>query len=65
MSDHWIVEVLTDIRAFAEANGMPALAETLEGTIAVAAADIAARAGPAVPAGAAGGAPDRALGGDG
>jgi hypothetical protein len=37
----WILDVLTDLRTFAQANGLPALAEQLDDTSLVAATEIA------------------------
>lgn len=37
----WILDVLTDLRAFAVQNGLPALAEQLDDTSLLAAAEIA------------------------
>ncbi|MEZ5869441.1 hypothetical protein LX70_02324 [Defluviimonas denitrificans] len=37
----WILDVLTDLRTFAMANGLPALAEQLDDTSLVAATEIA------------------------
>lgn len=37
----WILDVLTDLRTFAQANGLPGLAEQLDDTSLVAAAEIA------------------------
>jgi predicted transcriptional regulator len=37
----WILEVLSDLRGFADANGLQRLAAELDQTLAVAAADIA------------------------
>lgn len=40
----WILDVLADLKAFAAANGLAALAEQLDDTTLVAAAELAARA---------------------
>ena len=40
MHYQWILDVLHDLRAFAKANGLQALAEQLDDTTLVAAADI-------------------------
>lgn len=40
MAKDWIIDVLEDVRDFAAANGMPVLAEELEESISVAAAEI-------------------------
>jgi predicted transcriptional regulator len=54
MSNQWIVEVLADLRSFARANGLNALADHLDTTLALARAEIAALPPTAIPA-----APDR------
>jgi hypothetical protein len=41
MSQEWMIDVLTDLRAFALKNGLMALAEQLDDTILVAAAELA------------------------
>lgn len=41
----WILDVLTDLRTFAQANGLPALAEQLDDTSLVAATEIAQSVG--------------------
>ncbi|MEM8578750.1 MAG: hypothetical protein AAGF60_12935 [Pseudomonadota bacterium] len=43
MRSDWILDVLTDLKTFARANGMPALAEQLDDTAIVAMAEIAAQ----------------------
>lgn len=43
MRHAWIFDVLTDLRAYALANGLPALAAKTEETLAVARAEIAAQ----------------------
>jgi hypothetical protein len=51
MRNDWILDVLTDLKAFAQANGLSALAEQLEDTALVAAAEIASKGeGPTVDA---------------
>jgi hypothetical protein len=40
----WIIDVLTDMHAYALLNGMEALAQQIEKTLEVARAEIAARA---------------------
>jgi len=42
MRSDWIIDVLTDLKTFARANSMPALAEQLDDTTIVAMAEIAA-----------------------
>ena len=42
MKSDWILDVLADLKTFAHANGMPALAEQLDDTAIVALAEIAA-----------------------
>lgn len=41
MSKEWIIDVLGDLRGFAQANAMPTLADQLEEAIMVAATEIA------------------------
>ncbi len=41
MQYEWILDVLTDLKAFAQANGLSSLAEQLDDTSLVAAAEIA------------------------
>lgn len=41
MQNEWILDVLADLKTFASANGLPALAEQLDDTTLVAAAEIA------------------------
>ncbi len=41
MNNDWILDVLADLKAFAQANGLNKLAEQLEDTSLVAAAEIA------------------------
>lgn len=43
MPYEWVLDVLTDLRAFAQRNGLKALAEQLDDTSLVAAAEIAQR----------------------
>jgi hypothetical protein len=47
MNYTWILDVLTDLRSFAQTNGLPALAEQLADTSLVAAAEISQSAGQA------------------
>jgi hypothetical protein len=42
MRSDWILDVLTDLKTFATANGLPVLAEQLDDTAIVALAEIAA-----------------------
>ena len=42
MQSDWILDVLADLKTFAHAHGMPALAEQLDDTAIVAMAEIAA-----------------------
>ena len=44
MTNEWIVEVLTDLRAFALENGLAALASELDNTVAVACRELNAGA---------------------
>ncbi|UOA26086.1 hypothetical protein [Pseudosulfitobacter sp. DSM 107133] len=46
MKSEWILDVLTDLRAFAYENGLPLLAEQLDDTAIVAMAEISSRADP-------------------
>jgi|TARA_R110001592_G_scaffold42766_6_gene138877 hypothetical protein len=46
MKSDWILDVLTDLRAFAHANGLPLLAEQLDDTAIVAMAEISGKAEP-------------------
>lgn len=41
----WVLDVLTDLKAFAHANGLSALADHLDETLSVATAEIALRRG--------------------
>jgi len=41
MQNNWILDVLADLKTFAQANGMVALAEQLDDTALIAAADLA------------------------
>lgn len=43
MKYDWIIDVLTDLKSFAQANGLPALAEQLDDTSLLAATEIAQR----------------------
>ncbi len=43
MKNDWILDVLADLRTFAQANGLNALAEQLEDTALVAAGEIASQ----------------------
>jgi hypothetical protein len=43
MRNDWIIDVLADLRRFAEANDLPLLAEQLDDTALVATAEIVAR----------------------
>lgn len=45
MQYEWILDVLTDLKAFAQANGLSSLAEQLDDTSLLAAAEIAQIAG--------------------
>lgn len=45
MPNQWILDVLADLRAFASLNGLDRLAEQLEDTCLVAAAELASQAG--------------------
>ncbi len=45
MQQDWVLDVLADLRSFAQQNGMFALAEQLDDTLIVAAADLAAHRG--------------------
>lgn len=45
MQHDWILDVLADLRTFAKANSLEALAEQLEDTTLIAAAEIASRQG--------------------
>lgn len=42
MQSDWILDVLTDLKAFATINGLPALAEQLDDTAIIALAEISA-----------------------
>jgi len=48
MKDHWILDVLTDLRSFATANGLTALSEQLEDARLVAAVELSQNDGTAV-----------------
>ncbi len=54
MSHDWIFDVLRDLRAYALANGLPALAAKADEAIRVAEAEIASRGTPGDAAGGAG-----------
>lgn len=43
MRDEWILDVLTDLRQFADANNLPLLAEQLDDTAIIATAEITTR----------------------
>lgn len=45
MSNIWMLDVLADLRAFADQNGMPRLADRLVETAALAAEELAVREG--------------------
>ncbi len=45
MQNDWIIDVLTDLSAFAKCNGLPALAEQLEETALVASVELASQHG--------------------
>lgn len=45
MRQDWVLDVLTDLKSFAQQNGMFTLAEHLDDTLIVAAAEIAAHGG--------------------
>lgn len=49
MQGDWIIDVLADLKSFASANNLKLLAEQLDDTILVAAAEIASRSGEANP----------------
>lgn len=46
MRHSWILEVLRDLRSYAEANNLPAIAAAATQTLAVAETEIAAQPGP-------------------
>ena len=56
MTQTWIIDVLTDLRRFAEGNDMPALADQLQATEYVAASELARKVGTSEARGAKGGA---------
>lgn len=58
MPQHWIIDVLTDLQGFARQNDMPDLAQHLDQTLALAAAELA-RSGPLRPEDATAGTLDR------
>lgn len=43
MTHHWIIEVLTDLRTYAQQNGLTGLARKTDETLAVARAEILAQ----------------------
>ena len=43
MANEWIIDVLSDLRAFAASNGLDKLAEQLDDTTMVAAAELASK----------------------
>lgn len=43
MDDDWILDVLTDLKGFAETNGLPFLAVTLEDALRIAEIELASR----------------------
>lgn len=43
MSDRWIMDVLSDLKSFAQTNDLPALAEQLDDALTVAALELANR----------------------
>ncbi len=45
MNNHWILDILTDLRAFAQQNDLDALAEQLDQTRLLAAVELASLAG--------------------
>ena len=45
MGNMWIIDVLNDLRTFAEENGMPVLAAELQQTAAVAAVELETKTG--------------------
>lgn len=47
MTNDWIIDVLMDLRLFAEQNGLATLADHLDDTVLVAASELAARDGTA------------------
>lgn len=46
MGQDWIIDVLTDLRAFAQANELPRLASQLDQTMAVALSEVARQPNP-------------------
>ena len=62
----WMIEVLSDLKSFARKNGLMALAEQLDDTILLAAAETGGTPPPGGPCGAGGndGEPDHALSGN-
>ena len=53
MTNEWILDVLTDLRVFADGNGMPQLAEHLDDARVLAASELADPQGRAASGGAA------------
>ena len=51
MANEWIVDVLVDLQAFAQRNGLPALDQTLTDTITVAKGELASAQGMMPPSG--------------
>ncbi|SMX31188.1 hypothetical protein [Actibacterium lipolyticum] len=51
MADEWIIEVLSDLRNFAQNNGLPHLASELENTVAVASQELCTGVGAGAAAG--------------
>ncbi|QDY68405.1 hypothetical protein [Qingshengfaniella alkalisoli] len=45
MQQGWVIDVLADLKSFARQNGLPVLAEQLDDTILVAAAELAKTSG--------------------
>ena len=50
MTNDWVLDVLSDLRRHALANGLPKLAETLDEAVLVAATEIASKEGSAAEA---------------
>lgn len=48
MSHHWVIEVLNDLRAYAQLNDLPVLADHLSDALKVAADEIAVAAKPSL-----------------
>jgi hypothetical protein len=51
MSQEWMIDVLSDLRNFAQANGLAGLAEQLDDAILVAVTELGSVAGPAAAGG--------------